>query len=1084
MFQDWSQDLDALALQEELDDAVDVELEELVNLEENIESGEQDVLQQVTQYARTCLKEAMKHEPYGPITPYSSPGLHPQQSPVAIPPISAIGGELNLNLERGEDGGKFGSGRSLGSPPSEDSKSTKKRGFTRHRSTAELSKRHLTLTGKLPGLTRLQMILIRDAIVTTIALLMPFLSRVRDISQGSSILTPIFVLILALRPLNNTCIGVEVQQVLSFVFTWPLFYAWSCFMIAVGTSNLGVFMFLFGLATMFGMLALLSNNFTTLCVVLESITFTLIQINIWRTYNFKGLTDEDTKFRTSIDILDGATFSISLPYFLHFVGAVMIFPWQATKPARNSLNNRYCSYAKLLRRLRPVYDRIAVYTLDPTAQETPFSIPADLLDKLAEARAQEVASIQVAQNWLGNALLETRFGLGGRGMAYVSRYEQSLSITRCARSAATDLLTKLERSYTRARSNLDEAEEELEQEKALFLEREATEEFQLEKAELDRKVRERRRIPLLITQINLLLEIGAHRLAILSSSEPGDKSEVETRANAFTMLAREQVFLDKLGGELYELGLSWMGRYLRMHASRGHDTHRPNQRMIFKRTKLAAYILVLLKLTKLNKNAWTALSTEDHSKSRSWLREWILTVPFPRRFLSSIDVVRRESFYTPILGCIPRSEDMLVNFLSSTLWKVSFKFALGTTLLALPGVLESSYQWYSSVQLTNAVFTFQVILFKTQTGLVIERTLQRLLGLILGFITIGVAWELACIRGCDSDSHKWILYAAEVLSIALYLYVRTAHSQYGYIGFAGFRTIVSLSVVFAETESPTRVLVWTQGSYVVASSLVGAAVALVLALFIWPSSGRSMIRDSLCEAYQDFIVLFEQILTERYDHPEDMGRELPKITSFEDRIARNLYGDMTPMLRSAQLETWQHINFDAPHELYLKAVISTRRIWHSLWKLHHLGGIYVYLRDKDGNAAVTMQPTTARDIFAVNRWLTSAFAVVAARFGTKRRDAMPVLRPVAATPHVLQEILQDFLSRAYNDDVFLDRILASRDLSLMCNLPLLNDSLVDISYALDDLFTFMERFLRKPLYADRLRTSERLSFDIYSKKLE
>ncbi|GBG27044.1 Hypothetical Protein FCC1311_032672 [Hondaea fermentalgiana] len=1101
MFQDWTQDLNSQRLQSKLDEAAEVELEDLAEIEEDLEAdveeeddGEReniDILRQVSDYARETLRDALgASQTYPPNA--GSPPLKPLPVPAELrtstPPIESLDSHVRKSDEAHPEAGAPKASSSedpeLGMPVEgkEHPSPAEALGGTKPMPEPGAAKPSPPNKGGIPALTRLQMILARDAIVAALALLLPFFPAIRDISQGSSILIPIFVLILALRPLNDTCIGVEVQQWLSFAFTWPFFYAWSVFMFVVATDNIGAFMFLLGLFLIFAMLVGLTNSYSTLCMVVESITYTLVHISAWRIYNFQN-EPESEKFHLALAKLNGASFAIALPFFLHWFGAMAIFPWRAEVPARNALYSRYCSYAKMLRRLRPVYDRIAVYTLNPTAQTEAIGVPSDLLDALSEAREQEVASIPLAQKWMDSALMETRFRFRGEGMVYVERYERTLGVTRIARSAATDLLTKLQRTYARMRANPEEAARSLEAEKALFLEIEAAENENMEEGEKKRKEMERSRIPILVTQINLLLEMGAHRLAQLAAAPPRQRREFsEEERQALLLLRREQRFLDRLAKNLHGLALTWMRRFLRRHALQPPDASRPNHKAFFKRTKLAAYILVLLKLVSLHRKAWQELAAEPGADKRRWKREWRLTFPFPTKFLTVLPVVDRETFYTPLDGCLAVTEHGVSEFFSSRLWKVAFKFALGTTLLALPGVLESSYQWYSSVQLLNAVFTFQVILFKTQAGLVIERTIHRLVGLFLGYLVIGIAWELACIHGCASSGHKWILYAVELLSLAAYLWQKTKIPKHGYVGFAAFRTIVSLSVVFAESSDPDSVEIWQQGGFVLASSAVGAGVALVLALLLWPASGRSMIREALSEAYLDFIVLFETILTERYDKPDDMVRELANVTSFENRIARGLFGDMTPKLRSAELETMQHINFDAPHDLYLKAVISTRRIWHSLWKLHHLGGIYIYLRDKEGQTLVSMRPSTARDIFASNRWLTSAFAVIAARFGSKRRDAMPVLRPVAATPHVLEEILQDFLARAYSDDLFLGRVVASDDLSMMCNLPLLNDSLLDISYALDDLFTFMERFLRKPEYADRLRKAERTSFDLYNKK--
>lgn len=1073
-FEDWKRRNQVshrlLQAQRRLDKQVEEELNELVSLEDSSEAVcDNQVLGKVNQYAQNYLRDLIKPEE------------------IVSPQDERVEPEEHFCIEKNDDNNSPSEHEVHNTDEIHISISDKychmfreieeKRKFPIKLPSSEVQ--HKSSRFSRFKISREMKIVIRNAVISSVALVMPFFARVRDVADGLAILIPIGVIALALRPLNETCVGVEVQQVLTVAVSWPLIYTWSVFMIGVATSQLGAFMTLLGILNLMTMYAGLNNPAIMRPMLVMTITFNLIQVNVWKVYHLQG-NAEDVKFSKAIDVVDGATFAIGCHFTLHLFGTLALFPWRATPLARGSMKERYRSYAKLLRRLRPVFDHIAENSLDPTAQKSVFGVPERLLKDLSDAREEDVETLHRTQRWVEFALLETRFTCQGEGMAYISRHERILSTSRCARSVATDLLAKLERNYARIHENTAEAEEALEQEKIMFLEREAMESFKTDKSDLARKIQERRRIPLLLTQINLILELGAHRFAILASQSPLKVQELSGRNATLALLDQEQAALEILSEELHMLSMSWMERYLTIHATKKYDASRPNHRAVVKRTKLAAYILVLLQLVKHHKGTLEDLRKEQQIRSESWKREWYMTFPFPGKFVTSRKVVKRESFYVHLNGCMARTENWMSSFLAGYTWKAPIKFALGTTLLVLPGTLESSATWYSSVQVVNAVFTFQVILYKSQTGLMLERTFHRLFGLVMGFIVVGIAWQLACIGSCNPTTHKWILYAAEIVALSAYLWFKTVSPKYLYIAFAGLRTVVSLAVIFVQTEDPYRTEIWIQGGYVVGSSFLGAGVAVPLALFLWPTSGRSIIRESLSEIYQDFIVLFEQMLSDRFEHPRIHVHDIPNVTSFEDRIARNLFVDMTLRLRSAELESMQHINFDAPYDLYVKAVNSTRRIWHALWKLHHLGGIYVYLRDPDGSSTVAMRPGTARDLFAMNRWLTSAFAVVAARFKSHSRDAMPVLRPVAATPHVLEEVLQDVLSRAYSDDVFLTHILASKDFALMCNFPLLNDSLLDISFALDDLFTFMEHFLRKPVYADNLRISENVSFDLYT----
>eukprot|EP00512_Aurantiochytrium_limacinum_P014190 CAMPEP_0171572488 /NCGR_PEP_ID=MMETSP0961-20121227/4175_1 /TAXON_ID=87120 /ORGANISM="Aurantiochytrium limacinum, Strain ATCCMYA-1381" /LENGTH=1054 /DNA_ID=CAMNT_0012127389 /DNA_START=515 /DNA_END=3680 /DNA_ORIENTATION=- len=1042
LFGDWSEDAEQDRLRSELETIAHNERSQVSDLESSEEHG--NLFNRVELYAKESLREITslaEDQEYHPQNDGVNPNSESWNPCIPLP-------------EKEEE-----------KKPSAASKAKEQIGSC-------MSSLRTFFSGKT---SRFWKVLTRNAVVALIACILQWMPSIGELSRNDlEYLIPIFVLVLGLRPFNDTFIGAETEQFIACLVTWPFLYAYSVFMIAVTLHNIAGFLALFGIAVLVAIMIGLSYPSIILGILIETIIFSIMHLQVWRDVNLGSVAEDEFKTIT------GATFVLGVSVILHWLGSVMIFPWFAVGQTRQALSTRYSAHAVLLRRLRPVYGRIAMYTFDPTLQTTPSGIPDEVLQELKTAHEHEVASIALGQKWVAAALLETRFMFRGEGIRYLQRYNGNLSVTRIARSAAFGALHR--KQYLASRGD-ERAGKDLRREQERFLEQEQQENVELDTAELNRKVLERTQIPLLITKINILLEVGAQRLATLVSLPPPKHDEVDwskDRTQLLGLLEQEQEALNKYAIELEDLSVTWMERVLKAHAARVHNLSRPNKETFFRRTKLITYVLILLKLIKAHEKVWHDLASEYEIQPSFWFQEWKYTFPFQYTELPSYYNASRRSFYQPVKSVMGRVENWCTKFFSSYTWKMSFKFALGTTCLVLPGLMTNSHALFTGIQLLNANVSFQFILFKTQTGLVIERTLHRVFGIAIGAIIIGVGWELACIGTCLTDYYYWILFAVEMATIGGYLWFRSVVPAHGYVGFSACRTVVSLAMLSTATVEADMGYAWSQSGYVVASSAIGGAAALVLAFFLWPSSGRFFIRKTLSHTYHNFVVLYEKVLTARYERPERGEEMLMRVETFEHVIAHDLYVNMMPKLRSAELETMQHVNHDAPHEMYVKAVDSTRLIWHSLWKLHHLGGIRIYVRDKDGNPTVAMQPATARSFFAVNRWLTSAFATAAAQLGSSQRESLPVLRPLAASPHLLNEMLQDLLTQAYNDELLLGQIMGSRDLNLLANLPFFADSMMQISFALDDLFTLMENYLPVPDYAERLREAEQHTFDIYA----
>ncbi|GBG27043.1 Hypothetical Protein FCC1311_032662 [Hondaea fermentalgiana] len=1030
LFQDWNEEEERRLQESELDEAGVEERAQLLDVKQH--EDDDKWLEHVDAYAKRCLMEMAS-----PLSPSPS---------------------RSSDLEKG-------SHASSNQPQQEK------------RSAVTLRKKpHARTSSSCLNLTLIQKVTIRNFITASIALMLPFFEVIQSLTYNTSLMIPILTLILMLRPAHMTAYGNEAHQILVLIVSWPCFFAWSLVIIAASPHNIIGYLILFSLGVFVGFLVATRNPSILMILLGPIITYSIIHMYVFQIYNFY---DYEDPFKEALLALGGATFGIAAAFGLNWLCSLLIFPWSMIKDARQGLSNRYTSYATLLRRLRPVYDRIALHALDPSADASRTFVSEELIDAVADARNKEIQSIVVSQRCVSAAILETRFFFNGDGLTYVQRHHTTLNLTRNARSSAAEIANHREDFL--GPPGAESALQKMLEQRDLFMRQDAVQEAAIEEQE-DEDARQRlklarERIPMLITKLNLLLELGAHRMATLAGLRPSDRSQDALRDKMLSYLKRELVAMDALGAELENLAVSWMELYLRAHAVKAFEG--PSNATFLKRTRIISYVLVLLKLVREQKLIVAEFEKEKTPTLGAAKREWALTFPANDTVVPTLHPSSREEMYASFPTRIARWEHELLTLCGSNPWKISLKFAFGTVMMVLPAMTDPFYKIYSSIQAVNAVFAFQVVLFRSQTGLVVERVVHRLLGIIVGAIILGVAWELSCINGCLDPNRKWIIYGIEIFCLFFYLWFKAKWPLQGYMGYAAMRTLASMSTRFVSADDPGLVDVWEQAGFVIASSAVGAFGALLLSIVIWPTSGRFMLREAIATSFHDFMLLTESVLNDRYNEPSKIDTMTPQVSAFEHQIARRLYMDTVVMLRSMQLETMQRINFDAPSELYSLAVQCSQEIWQSLWKLNHLGGVHIYLKDAEGRRTRTMHPHTARVFFAANRWLTSCFASIASQLNAPRRDSAPVLRPLVATPKLLNEMLDDFVGRAYRDETFLEHVVSSRDLALMLNLPLLADCLHDISISLDKLYGFMETYLRTPVYAESLRDAEGVSLDLY-----
>ncbi len=132
---------------------------------------------------------------------------------------------------------------------------------------------------------------------------------------------------------------------------------------------------------------------------------------------------------------------------------------------------------------------------------------------------------------------------------------------------------------------------------------------------------------------------------------------------------------------------------------------------------------------------------------------------------------------------------------------------------------------------------------------------------------------------------------------------------------------------------------------------------------------------------------------------------------------------------------------------------------------------------------LSMDYGTLRRSLGMHRLLTSAFSTLAsALVNTNIEHALPILKPVVATPPLLAEVMHDFLVQCYSDKKLMQSLLASRDLNLLANHIIFRDVVLDISESLEEMFRFVDRFSLDPILSSSLRMADEAAFYKYAKR--
>jgi hypothetical protein len=256
-------------------------------------------------------------------------------------------------------------------------------------------------------------------------------------------------------------------------------------------------------------------------------------------------------------------------------------------------------------------------------------------------------------------------------------------------------------------------------------------------------------------------------------------------------------------------------------------------------------------------HAWSCLKQD-------WAWEWLVTLS-PSSSSNTVDMQLPPVSFLETKGSshtrhrcgltLVRILDSLQMMMGSTPFHVALKFSLGTTLIVFPSYLPSSSiynQKFADVQLFQGVFAFQVILYRLYLGFVFERTFQRLAGVFIGYIYLGMCWGFA---QQTTTFGGWLLFGLGVPAVWLYVWINKAKPTIGYIGFAFVRTYAVLAgplILQAAGDKPDSLKdgYWFYGAWTLLSTFFGALIAVFAGVVIWPTSGRKSLKLVLANTYR------------------------------------------------------------------------------------------------------------------------------------------------------------------------------------------------------------------------------------------
>mmetsp|Transcript_4058 Transcript_4058/g.5954 ORF Transcript_4058/g.5954 Transcript_4058/m.5954 type:complete len:965 (+) Transcript_4058:173-3067(+) len=397
--------------------------------------------------------------------------------------------------------------------------------------------------------------------------------------------------------------------------------------------------------------------------------------------------------------------------------------------------------------------------------------------------------------------------------------------------------------------------------------------------------------------------------------------------------------------------------------------------------------------------------------------------------------------------------------------KTGFKAALAATILLSFAFFPSTQEFFSSAAMPNALSTVFSVFRQTQMGLVGERAVYRIGGMLIGYIAASVIYQIPCASGsCYDTIDGYIPLLLSLPLFPLHFYTRRVYPRQFYAVYSLMKEyqVISLTAVSLQTSPGSHV--WKIGGYIVLSSFMGAVLSLIIGTFVFPLTGWGMLRDSLSGNFEYLVTICEgRFYTQFYRTDEDnednksvdiVGLK-EHLRNLEGVVGQSIAASSATYIKAMRLEPI-HLRQSVSSEQGEKLLAACRNIWMTLFLVHNL--------------LLTRQDSTKeeyRGFIGVRIWSLRRVTAICDFFSSKLQGANfarvvpPVIPPTFADPTILKHELDVIVKRS---------LVAHPDQPnhARYELQALTALLLELSESFQQIYQFIDEITLSPPYKTEL----------------
>ena len=783
--------------------------------------------------------------------------------------------------------------------------------------------------------SRRRKIAFRDGIALALLSSMIFIPGIVEVAGSRITLVPILAFYFAKRPFSGSSVGTQVMMFVNSLLSLVFLVCFALFTTWASQDSLFVLCLLYFLINL---CCFTVGSFTPSMRLPSAFIIVLLASMLPKYYalfNYTSLTVEQAWQDVYFDI-GQVLFVGVVALAVHTLLALLCFPWFVSEDTRHLLGDTYEEVAKFFKILA---DKAPVEPQEggTVVPEAPW-LDSRSIDQLRQLTDEIDASYAKLFTGLYQLVLETRWYFSGSGMKYCEACLALREVIRSTRVISNEVLLIAPGGIKREAASEGMELESAEREVAVLLGavlNQLTQGLTHVATLLDQ------RSPHAIVKGQTDSEVHgeAYGSDIESKSFPADKESLSREIPALlSKMAKAQIERTRKKGDDSQLSVELHGRNLY--------------------NRIAAVSLAALNILELVPNCIRtadALKRETLSRQRlSTLIDWIPTVygaglcctgtysdqnAFDLLGLNGAQPGTTCYYVEPELTRLQRMYRKLALLFSSAEFKNGLKTAIGSTVLFLLAVLPATYERYSDVAVSNALMTFQSALRQFHLGLVINRAINRLLGVLCGYLFASIAWTLV---GDALDG--WALWLLNLPFQAVLIYVSSEKPLVAYIFYGLNKEMLTISSVEFHANTglgpfqPNDLSIWQRGGYITGFTILGSVLAFLVGACMWPSTGASKLRSLISDLLLDLSGEYEHQLIRNMHNVKASGtkRSLDDAIALSDAyIDYRLYYMTRPLIAATTLEIL-HLKLVVSLNKYRRALGAVKGLHSQLWKLRLL----------------------------------------------------------------------------------------------------------------------------------------------------